>query len=140
MCTVGSLTRQFTVEAAKCNAECLRGTHWVVIVHCKNIFSDSTKLHHNVVNYRAGKCTKYIKCIEEYEKENFDELSKFNTTSNPLQALLKILNPKYHGFHFFGLANFPDFSNICSHFPVFFTGYFLFAVWHHISLVLGFSC
>jgi len=46
-----SFAGQLAIKAAEGNAECLYGTQRVVVIHCKDIFRDTTKLHHNVVHY-----------------------------------------------------------------------------------------
>ena len=41
-------TGELAVETAECNAERLDSTQWIVVVHRKDIFRDTAKLHYDV--------------------------------------------------------------------------------------------
>lgn len=45
-----SLASQFAVEAAESYWEGLHSAHGVIVVHSKNVFCHTTKLHHNVIH------------------------------------------------------------------------------------------
>ena len=49
MC-LGLLAGQFAVKTAESNAEGLQSTEWIAQVQREDVFRDSTKLHHDVLD------------------------------------------------------------------------------------------
>lgn len=43
-----SFTREFWVKTGQCYSKSLQCTHWIPVIHCKDIFGYSTELHYHV--------------------------------------------------------------------------------------------
>ena len=59
-----SFTGKLAVEATQGNAKCLQCTHRIVVVHCEDVFSNTAKLHHNIVDCNDKDFTsiRYMHC------------------------------------------------------------------------------
>ena len=83
----------------------------------------------NIDKYQSTRTPSRI-CTPHSIQVNIDKSPQSIGTSSRICAPHSV-----HGFHFFRLTNFPDFSSIFCSFPVFFKVLLFLKVWYHIRRV-----